>query len=196
MTNLLRPKELKKITLKVVNSQGGCKYHPRIGQRIGLRRALPKDVCPYLYVAAYPYALSLLYGAEFSWRKKVDKDSVIAQCCKPSGQMAFKVKRMGNKNADKALLKKYEEERYVIFIELIGRRNGKPDCSDCLGYKSMVVGNKFEFNRGGLPEICPAAFNQFFPLLIELLHYKRLKSRIRFACPDPQTNVIFEAVKK
>ena len=192
--NLLKPKDLKGISLKVVSSKGKCKYHPKVGQRVSLLRSIPKGMCPYLYVAAYPYALSLLYDAEFSWRKKIDKDTVVAQCCRPFNQMAFEVKRIANPKINKILLEKFEEERFKIYIKLIEKKGKKSDCSDCLGYKSMIVGNTFEFNRGDLPEICPAAFNSFFPILVEIMNTKKWAVR-KFACPDPKTDVIFEVTK-
>ena len=193
--NLLTPKDLKSVKLKVIKSNGGCKYHPEIGQEISLEKSLPEGMCPYAYIAAYPYALSLLYDAEFSWRKKVDKDSVVAQCFRSRNQMVFKVKRVSNPDLDKELLKKYEEERYKIYIELIEKKNGGKDCSDCLSYKNMVVGKQFEFNRGDLSEICPAVFNQIAPYLRELASLSKGNQSIQVACPDPKTDVIFEINK-
>jgi uncharacterized repeat protein (TIGR04076 family) len=146
-------------------------------------------------VAAYPYALSLLYDAQFSWRKKIDKDSVVAQCLRPKNQMVFMIKRVKNPHINKALLKKYQEERYKIIIDFIRKKGGKKDCSDCLGYKNMIVGKGFEFNRGDLSPICPAAFNQMFPYLAALLLSGQKKFKVKFACPDPRTNVIFQLGK-
>lgn len=195
LVNLLYPKDLNSIKLKVVNSNGKCHYHPAAGQEINLKESLPKGMCPYIYVAAYPYALSLLYDAEFSWRKKADKDSVIAQCLRPKNQMVFMVKRIANPNIDKERLKKFEEERYKIFIKLLEKNGVGNDCSDCLGYENMIVGKEFEFNRGDLPEICPAAFNQMFPYLIEFIYSKESSGVAQYACPDPKTNIIFEMSK-
>jgi len=194
--NLLRPKELDSIAIKVVKSKGRCKYHPKIGQSIKFRNILPKGVCPYAYAAIYPYALSLLYDAEFSWRKHIDKDSVIAQCLRPGNQMVFKIKRIKNPKINKRLLKKYQEERYKIIFEFIEKKGGPRNCSDCLGYKNMVVGKSFEFNRGDLPEMCPAAFNQLFPYLASLLTSGKKRFKARFACPDPKTDVCFEVSKR
>jgi len=190
--NLLRAKELSSWRLEVLESNGKCKYHPKVRQSIRLDKAIPPGICPYLYAAAYPYALSLLYDAEFSWRKKIDKDSVIAQCLMPGGQMIFKVKRIKNPRINKELLKKFEEERYKIIIELLEKRGKTRDCSDCLGYKKMVVGSTFEFNRGDLPGVCPAVFNQIIPHLEAVIRDKKGKQRVAFSCPDPKTNVIFE----
>jgi len=193
--NLLHSDNISSIVLKIVSSNGKCQYHPVVGQEIHFQESLPKRMCPYLYVSAYPYALSLLYDAEFSWRKKIDKDSVVAQCFRPVNQMIFKVKRIANPNIDEERLKRYEEERYKIFIELIEKRGEINDCSDCLGYKSMIVGREFEFNRGDLPGICPAAFNQMLPSLFEIMFYKKNIDAVQFACPDPKTNIIFEIIK-
>ena len=192
---MLRQEDLSCIKLKVVGSSGDCHYHPVVGREINLQESIPEGMCPYSYVTAYPYALSLLYDAEFSWRKKIDKDTVIAQCCIPANQMVFLVRRTPNPNIDEEKLKSFEEERHKIFIELIEKKGEGNDCSDCLGYKNMIVGRKFEFNRGDLPEICPAAYNQMFSYLIELMHSKEGNNVIQFACPDPKTNVVFELKK-
>lgn len=183
------------MTLEVISSRGKCKYHPKLGQKIKLNKSLPTGVCPYAYVTAYPYALSLLYDAEFSWRKKIDKDSVIAQCLRPKNQMVFRIRRIKNPHPNKTLLKKYQEERYKILIEFIEKKGKGKDCSDCLGYRNVVVGKVFEFNRGDLPEMCPAAFNQMFPYLAALLSSKQKINKIRFSCPDPKTDVVFELSK-
>lgn len=188
-----------KFTFKHVS--GSCKYHRHIGQVYTLKDLAPLGICPHAYFAAYPYCLSLLYGATFSWMKKIDKNAVEAQCPAPRNQVVMKIWReLIHKETRKT---KKDEDKYNIYIKVINKlKNSDKDykcCRTCK--KTMKKGKKFEFNKGQFPGVCPAAFHQMLPYLLVLanggkLDWQNEDKSITLSCPDNISEINFLIKKK
>jgi uncharacterized repeat protein (TIGR04076 family) len=187
-----------KFTFKHIS--GSCKYHREVGRVYTSKEVIPEDFCTRAYVAVYPYCLSLLYGAVFSWMKKTDENSVEAQCPAPFNPVIMKIFREIIPEEKRKTRK--DEDRYNIYVEIIGKSKDSQkipkSCRDC--GRKMKVGKRFEFNKGQFSGICPAAFNHMFPYLIALqsggkIDWQNEDGSIVLTCPDNISKIKF-LVKK
>lgn len=137
------------VKVKVVSVAGRCKYHHKIGQEYNLTQLIPPGMCLDAFHVAYPYCLSLLYGAKFKWMD--DKDSVIAQCPNPKGSVIMEIRRK--------IINHNKKKIFIKIIEIRGR---------CM--KGLKRGQIFKMNLGDYPQICPAAFDELYPY-ISILRY-------------------------
>ncbi|MBA4318684.1 MAG: hypothetical protein C0412_09805 [Flavobacterium sp.] len=185
---------------------GSCKYHRKIGKVYTLKDLVPSGLCPHAYFVAYPYCLSLLYGATFSWMKKIDKNVVEASCPAPANQVVMKIwRKVIPKEKRKT---KKDEDKYNIYIEVVTKlksgdiKNSNKiykSCKDC--QKMMKKGKRFEFNKGQLPGVCPALFHQIFPYLVAIssggrLDWQNKDGNITLPCPDNISNINFLIKKR
>ncbi|MFC1756638.1 TIGR04076 family protein [Patescibacteria group bacterium] len=175
---------------------GSCKYHRDIGRVYTFKDLVPEGLCPHAYFVAYPYCLGLLHEAKFSWMKNIDENTVIAQCPAPSNPIVMKIWRdlipKEKRKTDK------DDDRYNIFIELVEKLEDSTkvykSCQNCA--QTMKVERKWEFNKGQLAGICPAAFNQMFPYLVALengghLDWQNKDGSVTLPCPDNISKVNF-----
>jgi len=174
-----------------------CKYHREIGKTYDIEHLGPKGICLDLYHAAYPYCLALLHGAEFSWMKDKNPNSVFGQCSAPIKCVYFEVIR---KKLPETIINQgvKKEQQILIKIKEIEDSEGEYNnsCINC-PHKS---GQVFEFNQGDfLDELCPAAFNNLWPSLKTILndgkiHWEK-NGKIYGRCPDNDTRIAFEIKK-
>jgi len=169
-------KSLYDVKIKVVSVAGICKYHRRVGQEYNLSDLVPPGMCLDAFHVAYPYALSLLYGAKFKWMK--DKDAVIAQCPNPKGAVVMEIRR-----------KKLSAVKKKILIKII---DVKGKCHMQLK-KSQV----FKMNLGDYPQICPEAFDDLYPYLCILRYggtapWGKDKDFCLVQCADDVNKVTYE----
>lgn len=168
-----------------------CKYYRAMGEAFDLRHLGPKGLCLDLYFSAYPYCLSLLYGAKFTWEK--DKNAVNAQCPVPEGNAHFKVFRQ---RLEKPVISNGIKKRCKVFIQITRvEKTSNRYRNNCKCFHK--IGQKFEFNQGDdLAQMCPAAFYSAYPAIKSILGGGRpawLKSgKTYFQCPDNISAIMFE----
>lgn len=168
-----------------------CKYHREPGQIYSINHFGPRGLCLDLYHSAYPYFLALSEGAEFSWMKKTDRNAVYGQCPAPDGNVHFEVRRSQlKKEIIHHGIRKLQE--IILTITDIEKRK---EINDCICHH--IVGEKFEFNQGDLLEqMCPAAFNNMYPILKAILSGGKTSwvknGHIYTQCPDNITKIGFE----
>lgn len=173
-----------------------CKYHRTCGNEFDIEHLGPKGLCLDLYSAAYPYCLGLLHGAEFSWMKKSDANSVYAQCPAPE-PVHFQVERVPlEKIVENNGVKK--SMKVIIRITRAEAKSGDY-CNDCLC--KQKVGQEFEFNQGDFNEyMCPAAFYNMYPVIRTILNGGEMPwtrdGKTQVQCPDNVTKIGFEIEKK
>lgn len=175
---------------------GSCKYHRETGKTYSFKDLVPEDFCPHAYFAAYPYCLSLLYGAIFSWMKKIDENAVEAQCPAPHNPVVMKIWRELIPK-DKRKTEK-DEDKYNIYIEVIEKVKNSDKSHKCCERcaQTMKIGKMAEFNKGQLPGICPAAFNQMFPYLVAMesggkIDWQNEDGSVILPCPDNISKINF-----
>lgn len=181
---------MKKVSIKMHTTDLKCKYksHRTAGDSFGLELIAPEGMCLHAYASAYPYCLSLMYGAEFKFMP--DHNSVSFQCPSPVDPVVMLAKRI-----------RIDEKNIKIIIsvkEIIHLNN---NCQDsCKGICPMRVGQEFEFNHmGQRPEICPAGFMHIYPFLLTLLQggkplWQTGKNSFLVHCPDEKINVSYEVM--
>jgi uncharacterized repeat protein (TIGR04076 family) len=189
--------QYKKIELEHLANIGKstCKYHRVCGKVFDLEHLGPKGMCLDLYFSAYPYCLSLLYGAEFSWEK--DKNAVNAQCPSPSGSVHYEVRR---ENLEQEVMSNgiRKKRRIMIKVTKVEEKKDKYE-NDCICQHK--VGDEYEFNQGDfLDYICPAAFYNIFPTLKTLLNGGKAPwgkgKEIDIECPDNISKIKFRLREK
>lgn len=172
-----------------------CKYYRKELEVFDLDHLAPKGLCLDLYFAAYPYCLSLLYGACFTWEK--DKNVVNAQCPAADGNVHFKVKRIPLK---KQVISNGIKKNNKIIVEIIRVEKSKGE------YENSCIcphetGEKFEFNQGDdLTQMCPAAFYNIYPNLKSMLNKGEpswsKNGKVFMQCPDNISGIMFEITKE
>lgn len=167
-----------------------CRYHSSPG---GIVRVAPIGLCLDAFHAIYPYALAMLYDANF---KNDGAHSSVSICCpSPKYKVVFKIKRVqavsnGIKVLKNILAKIFETFFYpidVINYKVIYTVSGiQGKCP--AGHK---IGEQFEFNLWDKEELCPASFHSAFPfLLLEnqgiSFRWKDGSEACEVSCPDCQ----------
>lgn len=164
-------KEKPEIIVKICKITGKCKYHRKVGQEYSLGKIVPLGMCLDAFHVVYPYCLSLLYGATFSWMENIDKDAVIAQC--PYASIVMMIKRF------------LKTEKKKIIIKVVEKRGECPE--------NMEIGQEFKFNLGDDQRVlCPAGFNSIFPY-ISLI--KSGEEKI-IECPDHINRVVYKIKRR
>src|SRR3989338_3150185 len=141
MNRIINPK-VYGVKISVASIAGRCKYHRKVGQVYNLDDLAPHGMCLDAFHAAYPYCLSLLYGAKFKWMK--NKKSVIAQGPNPKGAVVMEIRRK--------IISRNKKEILIKVIEIKG-----------VCRKGLKRGQIFKMNLGDFPEMCPAAFDILYP---------------------------------
>ncbi len=180
----------KKVVVKIHTSDPKCKYksHKEPGGEFDIELLAPRGMCLDAYFSAYPYCLSLMYGAEFKFMP--EPNTVTFQCPAPLRPVVMEARRI-----------KIDEKntKIVITVKDILKLDNK--CADTCKCQ-MKIGEVFEFNHmGQRPEICPAGFLHIFPYLSCLLRGGSLpwstgKSSFLVHCPDEKINVTYEVSLK
>ncbi len=129
---------------------------------------LPEGMCPWLYHSVYPYMLGLIYGARFSYNEEGDSN---AGCPAVHGVDTVVRRRDNDGSVDDRIS---DDTEWVVYAEVV--RVG--ECPR--GHK---VGDRFVFPTC-LREhyVCPAGFNNAFPLLDADVPPCIDRARVR--CPD------------
>lgn len=143
----------RKFRIKQDNSNKTCGYHAnKEGKVYGQDSILPQGICPWLYHSVYPYLLGLLYGAKFDWNEYGDCNV----CCPALEGVDTIVRRRDNDGSFDSRIS--PDMKFVIFAEVVAVRGHCP-----YGHK---VGQRFPFPTC-MKEyyLCPAAFNNVFPLM-------------------------------
>ena len=180
----------KKVIIKLRTHDPKCKYtcHKVGGGVFDAELLAPKGMCLHAYFSAYPYCLSLMYGAEFIFMP--DPNTITFQCPSPIDPVVMEARRV-----------KLDEKKIKVIIEVKDRIPLKNACEDsCHGICPMKSGQEFEFNHmGQRPEICPAGFMHIFPYLTALLGGGKVpwqtgNNSFLVHCPDEKINVSYEVI--
>ena len=171
-----------------------CKYHRNQGceTQYNLNNLAPDGMCLELANAAYPYALAILYGADFGLMGDIHESAVHAKCPGFGRSVHFKVYREDFKEPLKSeLLPK--GKKCLVWIEIVGTDTIRedPDLERGCGCE-YEPGTRWEFNQGDrLNELCPAALHEMWPTLKSMLdggkNYPRKSSdpdTAYVSCPD------------
>lgn len=168
-----------------------CKYYRGMSETFNLDQLGPKTLCLDLYFTAYPYCLSLLYGAKFTWEK--DKNAVNAQCPAANGNVHFEVRKIPLK---KMIISNGIRKNCKIIIKIthIEKASGGYENS-CICRHS--VGQEFEFNQGDdLSQMCPSAFYNIYPTLKTIINGGKPNwtkcGNVFMQCPDNVSGIMFE----
>lgn len=179
-----------------------CKYHKTQGQEFTIQEIVPKNMCFEAFSVAYPFALSMLYGADNNvsfcsglpeQQASADKEFIF-QCPSSKNKVIFKmerkeklpvvVKRM--KNFIETIFKKVffpvdkVQLEYDISMKVIGVEGQCP--------QKHKVGDEFFFNTKDTNILCPASFNSihtFIQMIYDGVKMPWAKNNGNFVhCPD------------
>lgn len=174
-----------------------CRYH-KYPRRTSYTNGFlaPRGMCIDLFHAAYPYCLSLLYGAAYI--KKV-----IVYCPNPDANVSIEIRKRPAKtryfrNLMARLFAKlgYNIECPDVNITMTVRKDANVSC--LYTYKS---GRKFKFNIWLGREVCPATFDALYPSIHNIMRDGGIpwspekKSGNEVVCPDPKSNITM-SIKK
>jgi uncharacterized repeat protein (TIGR04076 family) len=178
-----------------------CKYYRHRPEQHAFDGA-PKGLCPHLFMAAYPFALGLLYGATYP--SMVEENEMRLACPSVEPNVRFSIVRELRSTARRAfdLLKaavarpftKIDRIEYRVFFRIdavVG-----DGCA-----KHHFVDQRFEFNTGGTDEQCPAVFANIYPTTLALsggghARWTDDATRFSFSCPDNESDVTFRVEAK
>lgn len=179
------------LKLKTGHYKRTCRYHRKPGQEFGSGQLYPKGCCPHLYIAVYPYALSLLYDAEYV-QSDARVDRKITICC-PSATNNVTVE-VGIKWAFPYIVR-WLKAAAIKTLQFLKIPAEYPD-RDVLLRVIEVKGNcplyikkndVFKFNLHNRQELCPASFYNLYPALLKCAtgfeSNKDITTPVH--CPDP-----------
>jgi len=168
--------------------QNPCRYHDSLfSYKEGC--LAPKGLCPDAFHCAYPFALALLYDADFL--EGVDKDSVSIICPYNKG-ITMLIKREERHSWVFRKFIKFLEKIFEFFFYPVDRiynaisitiTENKGGCP-----KGYHIGEKFYLNIRDTNIMCPASFNSVFPQLVKISSGCSIseKNKIYIHCPDCQ----------
>jgi uncharacterized repeat protein (TIGR04076 family) len=170
------------VRLKQLEPTNGttCPWHAQNEEGRGYEQEeiVYEGTCPWLYHTLYPYFLGFHFGARYHYNENGDCN---VGCPAAKGVDTIVRKVENDPSADPRI---EEDWRYLAYAEVTAVHG---DCP----YKHHV-GEKILFTTG-MPKhfLCPAAFNNVFPLM-------RLKppsciDMSKMRCPDYEDVVYFEA---
>lgn len=144
---------IKQNRLTKLHAPNGCAYHTNEeGEVFDHDSILPHGICPWLYHSVYPYFLGLLYGAKFDWNEYGDCNV----CCPALEGVDTIVKLRDNDGSFDPRIS--PDVKFVIFAEIVAVRGHCP--------YDHKVGQRFPFPTCMKEHyLCPAAFNNVFPLM-------------------------------
>lgn len=153
-----------------------CKWHGSASRIYSDEDILPHGVCPWLYHSVYSYFLGLLYGAKFDYNAEGD----CHVCCPAAEGVDTVVRKRENDGSYDPRIGM--DMKFVIFAEVVAVRGECP--------YEHAVGERIPFPTC-MPQhfMCPAAFNNLFPLL-----HLQIPSCIDTAnvrCPDWMDTIRF-----
>ena len=160
-----------------LNCKKICRAHRKNkGQLFYDCRILPNNCCPYLYHSLYPYFLGLAYGAKFDLNKKGD---VNVACPALKGVDCIVKRRKNN-----GLFGVGDNVKWVTYAEVTHVH--KYCCSHL-----HKIGDRIIFPNVMKDDyMCPAAFNNMFPLLD--LYKPMCLDKKNLRCPDSKDTVRFK----
>jgi len=165
-----------------------CRYHkwPR-REEYDRRNWIPEGLCPELFHAAYPSCLALIYS---------EKPGISRPLYCPEGARVQVLITTEDRRATplrKAAMKVFHIAGKNIEIPFRRCRIHVMRAGDCpIG---MSRGTSFEFNMGGLPQLCPAFFHNSYPVLAALMRgakppWRGLEDNGGLVqCPDCLSNI-------
>ena len=141
------------ISITRLPSNTECGYHThKEGRKFDMEKILPHGMCPWLYHTVYPYMLGLFSGAKFEFNEHGDCNV----SCPASKGVDVLVRRRDNDGSFDPRIS--EEMNFVIYAEVV-KIHG--DCP----YEHKV-NQKIPFPTCMKEHyMCPAAFNNVFPLM-------------------------------
>jgi uncharacterized repeat protein (TIGR04076 family) len=176
--------DYKHLTVSVNKLENKCRYHDSYVSYYHNNFA-PPGLCPDIFHVAYPFALALLYDADFSGREK--KDSVTVSCPNNKG-IKLMIKREERHfrltlKFIKVLEKVFEKFFYPVDkiyndISLTVVSTG----GECP--RKHQLNEKYYLNIRDKNVMCPATFSSLFPHLV-LSSYGGATDRL-IHCPDCQ----------
>lgn len=165
-----------------------CRYHRKQGQSFMSDQLFPRGFCPHAYRAIYPYALALLYNAQYPANGKGVR-KVRVRC--PGGgryiEMDISIEYLYPgvlrmlKNAAILFLHKvniaaeYPDKNVIIEVCDV-----KGNCRF-----DVAKGLRFKFNLFNRAELCPASFYALYPVLVSSCGRETGHPQASAHCPDP-----------
>lgn len=80
-----------KIIARVVSRRGTCEAGHRVGDEFVIGQTTPVGLCSWAFVALFPFAEPLEFGAAFPWEKDPNKARVA--CPDPDNPVVFELRR-------------------------------------------------------------------------------------------------------
>lgn len=168
-----------------------CRYHKYPKRTSYTNDTLtPKGMCIDLFHSAYPYCLSLLYGAAYAKKIRV--------CCpNPAAYVSIEVNRKPTKT-------RYLREFMIWLLAKFGYRIDFPSMNIIMAisedassgcFYSYKKGQTFKFNIWLGRELCPATFDALYPSVHNLMRGGKIpwsslgNSDNKIICPDPGSNI-------
>lgn len=170
----------------VDNFKHACKYHNK-RKAVFLKGHLSSGgMCPHLFHKAYPYALALLYGANF--RESKEENNLNIPCPALNSPITIKIYRVKQRGLIDRISNALKEVLIILGFHcnpLYYRVHMKVISADIGCNYNHSENDTFEFNIGNASELCPAAFDAIFPQLLRQGH------RPMVVCPDHLGKVSF-----
>ena len=159
------------LKLKTGHYKRTCRYHRKPDQEFKGNHLYPQGCCPHLYLAVYPYALSLLYDAEYM-QSDGKADRKITTCC-PSVINNVTV-AVGIKWAFPYIVRRLKKAaiRTLQFLKIPAEypdKNVLLRVIEVNGNCPLYIkkNDVFKFNLHNRQELCPASFYNLYPALLK-----------------------------
>ncbi|MFA5323386.1 MAG: hypothetical protein WC373_12005 [Smithella sp.] len=164
-----------------------CRYHKKQGQSFKSGRLFPRGFCPHAYRAIYPYALALLYNAQYPDDDGKPVSRIKVRC---PGFGSYIEIMLSVERLYPAVLRKLKDAA-ISFLHRLDVPAEYPDknviievCAvrgDCRF--NVKKEDRFKFNLFNRSEICPASLYALYPALVSPSGGKAENSSAH--CPDP-----------
>jgi uncharacterized repeat protein (TIGR04076 family) len=178
----------KNLTVSVCNLDIKCRYHDSSVTYSDDCFASP-GLCPDAFHVAYPFALALLYDADFTQRGK--KDSVIVGCPRIAG-LRLLVQREERHSIFFLKFIKFLEKIFEFFFYPVDKIYNDISLTVVLSGdrcpRNYRIGEKYFLNIRNKEVMCPASFNNIFPQLVRMSYGAEApnKAAASLHCPDCQ----------
>ena len=164
-----------------------CRYHKKKGQFFKSDQLSPRGFCPHAYRAIYPYALALLYNAEYPANNGEHVRNLKVRC---PGSGNYVEINLYIEYLYPAILRNLKDAA-VLFLHKLNISAEYPDrdvifeVCDVQGNCSFNIekGNRFKFNLFNRDELCPASLYALYPILVS--GRETNNSPASAHCPDP-----------
>lgn len=178
----------KNLLVSVKRIETKCRYHHSLITYPADYLAAP-GLCLDAFHAAYPFALALLYDADFSRRE--EKGAVTVTCPKDNG-IKLLIKREEKHSLFYLRSIKFLERIFELFfypVDKIYNEISLTVVSNAAGCPRGYLGKeKYLLNIRNQKIICPASFNSIFPSLVKMSCGRKGANEIvrLLCCPDCQ----------